>query len=82
MPVRTYKDQNNAIIISIMFLSFIFSIIFTSEYYSEQDNYVNKNKIKKYYIISWSIFTSFSFMFIISNINCKHIRNNVSSPKV
>lgn len=81
MPVRSYKDQNNAIIISIMFLSFIFSIIFTSEYYSEDKNY-DKNKIKKYYTIAWSIFAIFSFMFIISNINCKHIRNNVSSPKV
>ena len=81
MPVRSYKDQNNATILSIILLSFIFSIVFTSDYYSEDNNY-DKNKIKQYYTISWSIFGSFSFMFIISNINCRHIRNNISPPQV
>ena len=81
MPVRSYKDHNNATILFIIIFSFIFSIVLTSDYYSEGNNY-DKNKIKKYYTISWSIFTSFSFMFIISNINYKHRINNVSSPKV
>lgn len=79
MPTRSYKDQNNATIIFIILMSFILSIVFTIDHYSEVNN---PDKNKKYYIISWSIFASFSFMFIISNINCRHIKNNVSSPQV
>jgi hypothetical protein len=81
MPIRTYRDQNNATIIFIILISFIFSIIFTCEYYSTKNVYIER-KMEKYVTICWSIFGSFSFIYIITNSNFRVFRDNISFPDV
>ena len=81
MPIRSYRDQNNATIIFIILISFIFSIVFTCEYYSTKNLSIER-KMEKYLTISWSIFGSFSFIYLITNRNFRIFRENFSLPDV
>ena len=47
MPSRSYNDTNNATIFSIIIISFIFGVIFTVDYYKEENKLV-KDKFSNF----------------------------------
>ena len=81
MPVKSYKDTNNATIFSIIVISFIFGVIFTVDYYEEENQSV-KDNLKKNCTIAWSIFGSLSFISIIFNMKWEKHKIQYPPPTV
>ena len=78
MPVRTYKDTQNATIFSIIVISLIMAIVSSVDYH-KTDNSKVRDSCKKWYTICYSVSGVLTFLQIIfnRNINVKNYHDSV-----
>ena len=81
MPVKTYKDQQNATIFSIILTSLIMAI-FTNVEYNNTDNHNLKTTCKKWFTICYSISGVCLFLQILFNKKPHHSVNSITSVPV
>ena len=78
MPVRTYKDTQNATIFSIIVISLIMAIVSSVDYHKTDNSKVG-DSCKKWYTICYSVSGALTFLQIIfnRNINVKNYHDSV-----
>ena len=77
MPIKTYKDTQNATLLLGLLLSLIFGIISTKCYYSSEKTSL-RDRCKRDLTISWSIFGSISFLMLVFSNQC--VKDKVKYP--
>lgn len=79
MPVRTYKDTQNATIFSIIVISLIMAIVNTADYYKTDSSKV-KDTCKKWYTIFYSVSGALIFLQLVFNRKINVNNYNASVP--